>query len=319
MGIPLELDRRTLGHLGFGAAPIGLYPDQVSDRDADVLLEKAWEAGLRYFDTAAFYGGGRSERRMSRFIHRHRHEGLILSSKVGRSIVSDGQRPPANTENGTIQDFSAEAIRHQFVEACERMGTDSLDICYLHDPDNHLREACEESWPALSDLRSTGGVGSIGVGANSIHTLKALINNTDPDVIILANRLTLLDHGDDVEELLGLCAKRGITVVAAAVFNTGILATGAVPTARYEYALASAEIVGRVRQWEELCRGFAVPLGAAAVQFPLRDSRVSSALVGIRTTEELETNIRWVRWPIPEEMWGLAEEEGLIQRPNTIH
>ena len=274
--------------LGLGCAPLGgLYSD-VSDAEARATVDRAWELGVRFFDTAPLYGSGLSEERVGAALReRPRHE-LFLSTKVGR-LIRAGE---------PVFDFSLDGTLRSLEESLERLGLDRVDLALIHDPDDHYDEAVAGAYPALARLRDEGVVRAIGVGMNQWQLPARFVRETDIDCVLLAGRYTLLDRSGE-RELLPLCLDCDVEVIAAGVFNSGILAGGA----HYDYAPAAPELVDRARRLAETCARHGVPLAAAAVQFPARHPAVRRVLVGCRSAAEVEEDLRLAELDIPPELW----------------
>ncbi|MGI5239825.1 aldo/keto reductase [Dactylosporangium sp. CA-139066] len=287
---------------GFGTAPLGILPDLVDAQAAQRCLERAEELGIRYFDTAPFYGAGLAEERLGAFLAGRDPAGLVLSTKVGRSVVPGGT---------TVFDFGRDAVRRQLEESLRRLGTDRIDIVYLHDPDDHWESAIDEAWPALAELRASGVVGAVGAGMNQTAMLHRFVRETDMDVMLLANRYTLLQQYE-ADELFAACAERGVRVVLGAVLNGGILATGAVPGAHFLYRPAPPDVLERVARIEAVGFRHGVPLVAAALQFAAAHPQAASVLVGAKSAEELERNLAAAARPIPAAFWAELVELGLV-------
>jgi D-threo-aldose 1-dehydrogenase len=297
--------RVALSRLGFGGGPIGNLFSEVSDEDAAGALAAAWDAGIRYFDTAPHYGLGLSERRTGEFLRtRPRHE-FVVSTKVGRVLepfdgggddLAHGFAVPATHRRAW--DFSADGVKRSLESSLERLGLDRVDVVYAHDPDEHWEQAISEAVPALLELRDQGVVGAVGVGMNQWPMLARFVREADLDVVLLAGRYTLLDRSG--APLLELCAERGVTVVAAGVFNSGLLAA---PTANatYDYRAAPPGLVERAREIARACERHGVPLTRAALRFPLRHPAVASVLLGMRTAAEVRANTDDTA--VPAELW----------------
>jgi D-threo-aldose 1-dehydrogenase len=295
--------RERLGPFGFGTAPLGIWPELVDAATAQRCLFKCQELRIRYFDTAPFYGAGLAEERLGAFLAARRSsESLVVSTKVGRSVVPGGT---------TVFDFGRDAVRRQLEESLQRLGRDRIDIVYLHDPDDHWAAAIDEAWPALAELRASGTVGAVGAGMNQVAMLHRFVRETDMDVILLANRYTLLQQYE-ADELFAACAERGVAVVLGAVLNGGILATGAVPGASYEYRPAPPDILDRVARMQDVGRRHGVPLVAAALQFAAAHPQAASVLIGAKTAEEIERNLAAAAHPIPAAYWADLVELGLL-------
>ncbi|QMU71389.1 aldo/keto reductase [Streptacidiphilus sp. P02-A3a] len=295
----------ALGY-GLGTAPLGILPHLVDAAAARACLHRAVGLGVRYLDTAPFYGAGLAESRLGAFLAEHDRADLVLSTKVGRSVVARGRGAT------TVFDFSGEAIRRQLDASLRRMRVDRIDTVFLHDPDDHWTEALDQAWPVLAELRDQGVVGSVGAGMNQVPMLTRFVQETDMDVVLLANRYTLLEP-EAALGLLDLCLEREVSVVLGGVLNSGILATGDVPSAQYEYAPAPASVRARVARIEAVCRSYGVPLAAAALQFA-RGSHpaVASVLIGARSAAEIEANLRLTAHPVPPGLWDALSAESLL-------
>jgi D-threo-aldose 1-dehydrogenase len=284
----LELPR-----LGLGTAPIaGLYA-AVDDDTALAVVERAWELDVRYFDTAPYYGSGLAERRLGQGLRGRPRDEFTLSTKVGRLL-----RAGASGWEGAYFDFSYDAALRSLEGSLERLGLDRVDIALVHDPDDHYDEALAGAFRALAALREQGVVRAIGVGMNQTALLCRFAREADPDCFLVAGRYTLLDRSAD-DELLPLCAERGIAVIAGGVFNSGVLAGGGT----YDYKTAPPDVVESTRALAEVCAPHGVPLAAAAVQFPSRHPAVSSVLVGCRSPAEVEDDVRLWRLEVPPALW----------------
>lgn len=313
--------RLPFGRLGFGAAGIGNLYRNVSDDDARAALDAAWDGGIRYFDTAPHYGLGLSERRVGGFLQGKPRAEYLVSTKVGRLL-----RPnPAFTGQSDDEGFEVPAqlkrewapseagIRASLEESLERLGLDSVDILYLHDPDAYnLEEGISQALPALEKLRDEGLVKAIGVGANSADTLLACVEQADLDLIMLAGRYTLLEQ-PALADLLPACLERGVGVVNVGVFNSGLLASSEIrDDAHYNYAQAPKAILDRARRLSAVCGEHGVDLPSAAIQFSQRHAAVETVVVGARTAAQIQQNLASLNTPIPQELWAALADEGLI-------
>jgi D-threo-aldose 1-dehydrogenase len=282
-----------LGELGLGTAPLaGLY-EPVDDETAVRVVERAWELGLRYFDTAPYYGSGLAERRLGTVLARKPRDAFVVSTKVGRLLRAD-----AASWNGAYFDFSHDAALRSLEQSLERLGLDRVDIALVHDPDDHYDEALAGAFRALARLRDEGAVRAIGVGMNQVDVLCRFAREADPDCFLVAGRYTVLDRSA-ADDLLPLCEDRGIAVIVGGVFNSGILAGGST----FNYEAADNDVVARVERLRDTCARWDVPLAAAAVQFPRRRPAVASVLVGCRSPEELDEDVRLSELALPAELW----------------
>ena len=286
-------------------------------------MDAAWDAGIRYFDTAPHYGLGLSERRLGEALTRRPREAYVVSTKVGRRLEplpdprgqdSEGFAVPATHRR--VWDFTRDGVRRSLEESLQRLRLDRIDIAYIHDPDEHYREALEQAYPALEELRAQGAVSAIGAGMNQSAMLADFARDTDMDLLMLAGRYTLLEQ-DALDDLLPLCERRGIGVVAAGVFNSGLLSRSTpAEAARYDYAEAPAELVERARRIAEVCERHGSSLPAAALAFPLAHPAVVSVCVGARSPAQVERNVRLLRGGVPTELWAELKAENLL-RPDA--
>jgi aryl-alcohol dehydrogenase-like predicted oxidoreductase len=296
------------GPFVFGAAPLaGLYAP-VSEEAAAATLAAAWTAGIRAFDTAPHYGVGVSERRLGSFLGGQRRDEFTVCTKVGRRLVPaagdvEGEEgfygiPPLTR----VRDYSREGVQRSLEESLDRLGLDRVDIVLIHDPDDFMEQAAGEAYPALADLRAQGVVRAIGAGMNSAAALAWLAERCDLDCVLVAGRYTLLDQAA-AETLFPLCQRRGVAVLAAGVFNSGILADPD-DGATYDYAPASPGPLARARRMRDACARYGIPLAAAALQFTVRHPAVTTAVVGARTAEEITADVSYLRRPVPDELWA---------------
>ncbi|TDB74698.1 aldo/keto reductase [Micromonospora sp. KC723] len=312
--VPLGRTDVRVTRLGLGLAPIGGMFSRVGDEAARVTVEAAWRLGLRYFDTAPLYGCGLSERRAGAVLANRPRAEFTLSTKVGRLLVpGDGRGQDFWAEpSGLVPvfDFSAAGVLRSHAESLERLGLDRIDIAYLHDPDDHVDEAMRGAYPALARLRAAGEIGAVGVGMNQAPTLADLVRAGDFDCVMLAGRYTLLDQSG-LDTLLPVCRDRGIAVVVAGVYNSGLLADPR-PGAPYDYAPAGRELVERATAIRAVCDRHGVPLRAAAIQFPLGHPAVTSVVVGARDPEQVADSLAMFEWDIPGELWADLKRAGLL-------
>ncbi|MFJ3698966.1 aldo/keto reductase [Streptomyces sp. NPDC090052] len=294
--------------LSFGAAGIGNLFTPVDPAEADEAVDAAWEAGIRYFDTAPHYGLGLSERRLGGALRDRPRAEYVLSTKVGRLLepgpgqgddIGNGFAVPATHHR--VWDFSADGVRRSIEDSLTRLGTDRIDIAYLHDPDDHAEDAFRHAYPMLEKLRSEGMLGAIGAGMNQTAMLTRFLRDTDADVVLCAGRCTLLDRSA-LDTLLPEAQARGRSVVVGGVFNSGLLADPR-PDAPYDYGAAPAGVLDRALRMKDVCGRYGIPLRAAALQFPRRHPAVASVLVGTRSAAEVRDAAEMLRLGIPEALW----------------
>lgn len=314
--------------IGFGAAGLGNLFGEMTPETAWDLCEEAWQAEMRYFDTAPHYGLGLSEQRLGAYLCTRPREEYVLSTKVGRILepvpnpsgeldLANDFHVPANYRRR--EDFSRSGIERSIAESLERLGLDHVDLLYLHDPDKAaigMRAALEQGLAALQGLKDQGVVGAIGIGSMSTEALAAGIEMADLDVLMVAGRYTLLEQPG--AGLLDRCAELGVRAVVASVFNSGLLAS---PTpradARYEYQQVPRDIYRRTLEIAGVCSSYGVELPAAALQFPLRHPAVAALVTGINSRGQCAQNVARARAPIPEELWHDLEQLG-VKAPGGI-
>lgn len=307
---------RTI-ELGLGGAAIGNHRVAVDDAAARAVLDAAWAEGVRLFDTAPHYGLGLSERRLGEFLGGRERSEFRISTKVGRRLVAQSNphgalddedfRVPAAWRR--VWDFTEFGIRATLEASLERLELDRVDTVYLHDPERwDLEQGLSAGLPALHRLKEEGLVGAVGVGSMHLGALLAAARTGMADELMVGGRYTLIDQEAAVE-LLPLCAEQGVDVVAAAVFNGGLLASEPGPDSTYDYAAASPEILERARRLATICSDAGVPLPAAALQFPLRHPAVRSVVVGAGSAAEIREDLRLLDHGVPEELWDRLEQE----------
>ena len=301
------------GSLVFGGAPIGGLYAPVSDGAAAATLQSAWDAGIRAFDTAPHYGVGLSERRIGDFLAGRPRAEFVVCTKVGRRLVPaagpvDGAEQFYDTPAlSRVRDYSADGTLRSLEDSLRRLRLDRADIALIHDPDDHVAEALDGAYPALARLRADGTVGAIGVGVNSVPVAEWFVTRCDLDCVLVAGRYTLLDDSA-AASLFPLCQARGVAVLAAGVFNSGILAHPA-EGARYDYTPAAPAVLARARGIAEICARYDVPVAAAALRYVLRHPAVTAAVVGARTPQEIRADAAYLSQAVPEALW--AELAGL--------
>jgi len=309
--------------LGVGTVPIaGLYAP-VSEEQAQATLRRAYELGVRYFDTAPLYGYGLAEERLGRFVAGVPRQEVLVATKVGRLLQNarPGDEPShrgplrdrqfkSGSELEPVFDFSYDGALRSLEASLARLGLDHVDVLLIHDPDDHYADALNGAYRALEKLRGEGVVRAIGAGMNQPEMLARFARETDMNCFLLAGRYTLLDQSA-LAELLPLCEAKSIRVIIGGVFNSGILANPS-EHATYNYQPAERSIVDRALRIEAICQRHGVPLAAAAVQFPLAHPAVATVLTGVRSPAEIEVNAHLFQHPIPEALWDELKAEGFL-------
>ena len=316
----IQLGRSStwVGELSFGAAALGNLFVPHTDQEAADTLDAAWEAGFRSFDTAPHYGLGLSERRLGAALRGRPREQFTVSTKVGRLLepapdgvgddLANGFAVPADQRR--VWDFSADGVRRSLEASLTRLGLDRVDIVYLHDPDDHADQAFGQAYPALERLRAEGVIGAIGAGMNQSAMLTRFVRETDVDVVLLAGRYTLLDQ-QGLAELLPEAARRGVSVVAGGVFNSGLLADPR-PDATFDYAAAPPELLERALRIAAVCGRHGLPVRAAAARFPRGHPAVAGVLLGLRSPYEVHDAVEQFHRRIPDTLWDDLRNAGLL-------
>jgi D-threo-aldose 1-dehydrogenase len=314
--------RVSVTELAFGAAPLGNLFTEVGDEQARAAVDAAWDAGVRYFDTAPHYGLGLAERRLGEALHSRPRDQFTVSTKVGRLLrartdtsgddLANGFAVPATHER--LWDFSAYGVRSSIEDSLTRLGLDRVDVAYLHDPDDHEEQALGSGYRELERMRAEGMIGAIGAGMNQTRMLDRFVRDTDVDVVLLAGRYSLLDQ-TGLASLLPDAARRGVSVIVGGVFNSGLLADPK-PGATFDYAPAPRELLDRALRLKTVCERFGVPLRAAALRFPLGHPAVAGVLVGVRSPAEARDAADMARLGIPVDLWSVLRGEGLLP-PNA--
>lgn len=330
--------RRRLGRtdvevteLGFGGASIGELFVRVPERDAQATIAAAWDAGVRYFDTAPWYGRGLSELRTGAGLRDHPREEFALSTKVGRWLrpvggeTFDGDPWVGGCRNEVVFDYTYDGIMRSVDQSRLRLGITRFDLALIHDLDRlyfdeatwdaHFRDLTSSGWKALEELRSSGQIRAVGAGINALGMIPRFLEALDLDAFLVAMPYTLLRQ-EVLDEEFPAAVARGVGFVIGAVFQSGILATGAIEGAVSDYAPASPEVLERVRRIEAVCARHGVPLAAAALQFPLGHPSVAAVIPGAFHPDQVRRNVAAFHRSIPPDLWAELKHEGLL-RPDA--
>src|SRR5215831_4567310 len=320
--------------LGLGGAPMGGFRATISEAEATMLTDAAYEGGVRYFDTSPFYGYGRSELRMGAALRERPRQEYVLSTKVGRVLhaMRPGEKPPADfRENGLpgfapVFDYSYDGVMRSLEHSHLRLGIARIDIVLVHDVDfwtikdralldQRFKTVMESGFKALDELRKAGVIGAIGVGINEADTSLRFIKAGDFDCMLLAGRYTLLEQGA-LADFLPECVKRQVSVILGGPYNSGILAGNVKPGATHDYTPAPSPLIDKAQKIEAVCRRHGVELGAAAMQFPLAHPALCSVIPGALSIKEVEQNVARLQARIPADLWAELKHEKLLE-PNA--
>lgn len=335
-----KIKRRKFGRtqlmvtdMGFGAAPVGNFLKPISEDVSDAMVQHAWNSGMRYFDTAPLYGHGLSELRLGQNLRWKTRDEYVLSSKVGRLLTPASRAsidftPWVNAAPFTFRfDYSYDGAMRSLEDTLQRMAVERIDIAFIHDCDVfthgpsqqaiYFKQAMGGAYKALLKMREEGVVSAIGFGVNEWQVCHEALKQGDFDGFLLAGRYTLLEQ-DSLDEFLPLCEKRNAAVVIGGGLNSGILATGAVPGAKYNYSPAPPHVLDKVKKIEVVCGEYNLPLPAAALQFLLAHPAIASHVPGTRTVQQMEQNIAWASHPIPKDFWQALKDEGLLRKDAPV-
>jgi len=321
-----------LSRIGFGSAPIGDVRRAPSDTESRALLQAVWDAGIRYFDTAPFYGSGLAERRVGDFLRDKPHGDYVLSTKVGRLLMPDRAYAMERFNDGRampfrpVFDFSYDGIMKSFEQSLQRLGLESIDILFVHDIGRYSQRERHEAamaqflgggLRAMLELRASGAVKAIGAGVNEWEILDELMNHARWDVFLLANRYTLLDQRV-LDGFLPRCARERVAIVDGAPLNGGILATGAIPGAHFDYRPPTDEIVARVSSIETICRRHGVPMVRAGLTFPFGHPAITSIIPGPARPVEFADNMTQFHAAVPQALWDDLRAAGLLHKDAPV-
>lgn len=327
-----------LGPLGLGCAPLGNLYRAISDQAARQTVDAAWDVGMRLFDTAPYYGLGLSERRLGDALRERPRDSFVVSTKVGRLLVPDADADPdqALTRHGfatpmpfrVVYDYSYDGVMRSFEASLHRLGLGRIDILLVHDlgvathgTDNarHFSDFADGGYRALDELRGSGDIGAIGLGANETPVMDAAMGVGNFDYFLLAGRYTLLEQ-EPLTGFLARCEMHGAAIILGGVYNSGILASGTRSggTAYYNYAPAPPAILARVAQIETVCENHRVPLPAVALRFALAHPAVAAVIPGLGDPGMVDATRALLDTPIPVALWHALKSEGLIARDAPV-
>ncbi|HET7667131.1 MAG TPA: aldo/keto reductase [Mycobacterium sp.] len=327
---PIGSTNLAVTALGFGSAPLGNRFRELDEDHCRSLVDDAWEHGIRLFDTAPMYGFGLAENRLGTALRNRPRPKYVLSTKVGRMLAPASGAHPVDPmwvnapPMRIVYDYSYDGALRSIEDSMQRMLTDRIDIALIHDCDRYghgdnqpvvFEQAMSQAARALFDLRDQGVIGAVGIGVNEADVCVAAAERADFDVFLLAGRYSLLEQ-DPLDDLMPLCAQRGISLILGGVFNSGILATGVVRGARHNYEGASEEVVARVAAIEKLCAAHNVSIAAVSLQFALAPPEVASVVLGASSLGQQEANVAAAETTIPGALWDALRENGHLH-PNA--
>lgn len=328
--------------MGVGTNPLGGLHEDIPAEEAVATIERCWEVGIRYFDTAPVYGYGKAEIAVGRGLAGKPRDAYVLETKVGRLLLEsgpdgredvmvlwEGERLYRGTSNvKPYFDFSYDGVMRSIEDSQKRMGIERFDILHIHDPDLYPDEALDGAFKALDELRTAGIIGAIGCGMNQWEMLADFANRASFDCFLLAGRYSLLDQ-TALDVFLPRCEEKGISVIVGGVYNSGILAhpdpgsigdISSAPSAfsdwkdnvTFNYVPADRTVIDQAARLKDVCDRHDVPLMAAAIQFPLHHPAVASVLIGPRSVDHVDGNVAAMNHEIPSDLWAEMKHESLL-------
>jgi len=324
-----ETAGRRLSALGFGTAPIGNLYTGITDEEAEAALDEALCNGVRYFDTAPFYGYGLSEQRLGRALEGISRSNFTISTKVGRLLTSDGASGLSDgfavQSGGAVFDYTRDGILRSFEASLQRLRLNRIDILLLHDigrlthGNRHeavMKHVLDYAIPTMAALRDSGAIDAIGIGVNEQAIGLELLRHIDLDWIMLAGRYTLLEQADSIE-IMSVAQTRGVKVIAAAPYNSGLLANSEKAGSTYNYRPVPSQMLERAQRIYTICAQEGIDVGAAALQLPLAHPSIVSVATGLRSAAEVRSALVRLQTPIPASLWSRLREAGLLE-PSTV-
>lgn len=320
-------------NISYGTAVLGNYYEVLSNDEASQVINKAFDLGINYFDTAPLYGFGLSEHRVGMNLQLKDRDSYILSTKVGRLLSpADPKEIDRGPWKGGLNfnpyyDYSYDGTMRCIEESMHRLGISKIDILHIHDVDyfthkekhlveKYFSEAIKGAYKALEELRRNGDISAISIGINEFEMAERFLKEVDVDCVMLAGRYTLLEQ-NSLKTFLPLCEKNKVDILLAAPFNSGILA-GSEKNLNWNYAKASKELIDKVNSLKRICDNYNIPLAAAAIQFPLAHPVVKTVVTGAVNVKELEENVSYLDVKIPNDFWQELKELNLIAKESPV-
>ena len=320
--------------LGFGGGQLGGIRRTLDETEVERTLEAAYNAGIRYYDTAPFYGHGRSEHRVGHYLRQQPRDSFVVSTKVGRLYKSARLPPDHFKRRGNDWtdglpfvfefDYTYDGVMRSHEDSLQRLGVDRVEVLLIHDLDVDLYDGddgiagamnqldSEGGVKALIQLRDSGAIKAIGAGINRQEMIKQFLDRFDLDVFLLAMPYSLIEQ-TALDEILPMCAERKVSIIKGAPYASGVLATGTVSNARYNYAPATPEVLDKVHRIEQVCHRHEVHLRSVALQFPFGHECVVSTIPGVMSPQEVNDNLQMMSAEIPQDLWSELKTEGLLR------
>ena len=331
--VSITKKKLKIKNISYGTAVLGNYYEVLSNEEASKVINKAFDLGINYFDTAPLYGFGLSEHRVGMNLQLKDRDSYILSTKVGRLLSpADPKEIDRGPWKGGLNfnpyyDYSYDGTMRCIEQSMHRLGISKIDILHIHDVDyfthkekhlveKYFSEAIKGAYKALEELRRNGNISAISIGINEFEMAERFLKEVDVDCVMLAGRYTLLEQ-NSLKTFLPLCEKNKVDILLAAPFNSGILA-GSEKNLNWNYAKASKELIDKVHSLKKICGNYNIPLAAAAIQFPLAHPVVKTVVTGAVNVKELEENVSYLDVKIPNDFWQELKELNLIAKESPV-
>jgi D-threo-aldose 1-dehydrogenase len=315
---------------GIGGVSLGNEFEIVTDAQAEKTMEASWNAGVRYYDVSPWYGLGEAERRFGRFLHNQPRDSYVLSTKVGKLLKASPDNeskkffPFSKSPNNVVFDYTADAVRRSVEDSLQRMGIDRIDVLFVHDvsPDNgflprpweeEFATALKGAFPELTRMRDEGLIKAWGVGVNSPEPIVRVIQESDPDVCLLASQYSLVEHENALNKVFPVARKHGVSFVMGSALNAGFVSG----SPRYNYGDGRFDIprkyIEKRQKLRAVAEQFGVDLRTAALHFSAAPDVAAALIVGVRNEEEVLKNASSMQDKIPKAFWEALKSQGLIE------
>jgi D-threo-aldose 1-dehydrogenase len=316
---------------GMGGVPLGNEFAVVTDKDAYATIEAAWNAGVRYYDMAPWYGLGLAERRYGSFLHSKSRNEFVISSKVGKLLKASKTAknkeyfPFSPSPNDVVYDYTASGVRRSIEDSLQRLGIDSLDIAFVHDisSDNknlptpwqeQFEIARKGAFPELTRMREEGLIKGWGIGVNTPEPIMRLLEVADPDVCLLASQYSLIDHKNALDNVFPAARAKSVSFVIGSSLNAGFISG----SPRYNYGKESYKIprpfLEKRKRLREVASNHGVDLRTAALQFSAAPDVAAALVVGASSEQQILADYTSMQTKIPAEFWAELKAQNLIEQ-----
>lgn len=310
--------------LGLGGVPIGTAFEKITTDDAWEILAKAWDSGIRYYDTSPWYGLTKCERIFGEYLRDKPRDEFVFSTKIGRLFreVPEDKIPETMWQDPLPYDFThdytADAVKKSIEDSLDRTGLPHIDIVFVHDLSedqvgdrypHFLAQAAEGAFPLLSDYRSQGIIKAWGMGVNTIDPILDCLKTADPDICLSATQYSIIEHENAVDRLLPAVRKAGVQLVSGAGYNSGFIAG----RDRYNYKeIIPKGYAEKRNRIAAIAQKHGIDIIAAALHFVLAADEFVSIVPGASSPKQVESNVRALQTDVPRAFWKELKTEGLL-------